>query len=424
MSMRTAATYIATLLSLAANAQHTPGGVSSPRVWSGANKQIVTADTLPQNASCITTFQVIIPTEEAEDATFISGQTLITSRRVAEPNSGQYINFADNIPANIPRIISVRRRLTEADTATISTADLPLTAGSDSIRESIVFDRLISSRKRQKVDTYLALKYGITLDQATPTSYIGSNGRMVWDAVANAEFSHHIFGLCNDTISGLYTAEGVSAENTDLLKITADTLSPMSYVVIGDNTQSLRYIREKGLPKRLGRTWKITTSGYTPQTINITFNAERIEEAFPLDTGEHYWLAINDTVYLKSADFGPLKAQFDGVPIEGGMTFTIIAAKGEEQPVIEDTNSDNSNIYAVSAAPNPTTDGRVHLRIRLREVADVRVGLHSFDGHSYAVQSGGVSDFYNITVTLPSKGVWVATVESGKDKQSYKLISK
>ncbi len=152
---QTIAILMAMSLCLAANSQHTPGGVSSPCVWSEANKQIVTADTLPQNASCITTFQVIIPTEEAEDATFISGQTLITSRRVAEPNSGQYINFADNIPANIPRIISVRRRLTEADTATISTADLPLTAGADSICESIVFDRLISSRERQKVYTYL-----------------------------------------------------------------------------------------------------------------------------------------------------------------------------------------------------------------------------------------------------------------------------
>ncbi len=424
MSMRTTATYIATLLSLAANAQHNPGGVSRPCVWSEANKQIVTADTLPQNAIGFTSFQVVIPAEEAEDATLVSAQTLITSRRVAEPNSGQYINFADNIPANIPRIISVRQRLSDTDTASVFLTDLPLSEGADSICESIVFDRLISSCERQKIDTYLALKYGITLDQTTPASYIGSNGRMVWNSVENAEFSHHIFGICNDTISRLYACENISAENADLLKITADTIHPMGYVVLGDDNRSLKYIREEGQPKRLGRTWRVSTTGTTLQTIYIAFDAERIEEAFPLEADEHYWLSINDTAYLKSADLGSLKAQFDGVPIEGGMTFTIIAAEGDEQPELEDTNADSSNIYAVSAAPNPTTDGRVHLRIRLREVADVRVGLHSFDGNCYAVQSGGGSDFYNITVTLPSKGVWVATVESGKDKQSYKLISK
>ncbi len=112
------------------------------------------------------------------------------------------------------------------------------------------------------------------------------------------------------------------------------------------------------------------------------------------------------------------------MPINKGITFTIIAAKGDKQPEPEEANAADGSIYAVSAAPNPTTDGRVHLRIRLREVADVRVGLHSLDGHSYAVLSGGGSDFYRITVTLPSEGVWVATIESGKDKRSYKLISK
>lgn len=422
--MRTTATHIAMLLCLAASAQHLPGGVSKPCVWSAANEQVNMVDTLPQNAIGFTSFQVVIPAENAESATLISGQTLMTSRRVAEPNCGQYINFADNIPANIPRIISVRQRLSESDTTTISTANLPLSENSYSICESIVFDRLLSSRERQKVDTYLALKYGITLDQTNPSSYIGSDGRMIWDAVANTEFSHRIFGICNDTISRLYTRENTSAENINLLKIAANTLFPMSYVVIGDDGKPLKYTRKEGKPKRLIRTWRVSTTGETPETVSIAFDAGRIEEAFPLEADEHYWLSINDTAYLKSADLGSLKAQFDGVPMNNGMTFTIIAAKGDVQPEQEDANADDSNIYAVSAAPNPTTDGRVHMRIRLREVADVKVGLHSFDGHRYAVQSGGGSDFYCITVTLPSEGVWVSTVESGKDKRSYKLISK
>ena len=424
MSMRTTATHIAMLLCLAASAQHLPGGVSKPCVWSVANEQINTIDTLPQNAIGFTSFQVVIPTVDAENATLVSGQTLITSRRVAEPNSGQYINFADNIPANVPRIMSVRQRMSESNPTTVSMADLPLTANSDSICESIIFDKLLSCRERQKVDTYLALKYGITIDQTNPSSYIGCDGRVVWNAVANAEFSHHIFGICNDTISRFYTRENTSAENTDLLKITADTLSPMSYVVLGDDNNSLKYICEDGLPKRLGRTWRVSITGETPETVNIAFDAERIEEAFHLEADEHYWLSINDTAYLKSADLGSLMAQFDDVPLRDGMTFTIIAARGDEQPKLEAANAADDSIYAVSAAPNPTTDGRVHLRIRLREVTDVKVGLHSLDGHRYAVQSGSGSDFYCITVTLPSEGVWVATVESGNGKRSYKLISK
>ena len=422
--MRTLAIHITMLFCLAANAQNMPGGVAMPQVWSKTNKSISITDTLPQNTIGITIFQVVVPTAESENATMTSGQTLVTSRRVAEPSSAQYINFSDNIPTNIPRIISIRRRLTEADTTTILTANLPLSENADSICESIIYSRMLSSRERQKVDTYLALKYGVTLDQTTPTSYVSSDGRVVWDAVANAEFSHHIFGLCNDTVSSFYSSEKTSAEDANLLKIGADTISPMSYVVCGDDNNSLKYTREEGQPKQLGRTWKITATGYTPKTIDIAFDAERIEEAFPLEDGEHYWLAINDTAYKKSADLGSRKAQFGNVPLRDGMTFTIVAAKGDEQPEIEETQENKSGIYAVAVTPNPTTDGHVNLRIRLREEAAVKVSLYGLDGHQYATMSSSDSDFYNVTVTLPSVGVWVATIESGDSKQSYKLIRK
>ena len=424
MKMRAFAIHVAMLLCLAANAQHLPGGVAMPQVWSKTNKSISVTDTLPQNTIGITAFQVVVPSAESENATITSGQTLVTSRRVAEPSSAQYINFADEATAGVPRIISVRRRVSETDTAVVSILNLPLSENADSICESIVYSRMLSNRERQKIDTYLALKYGVTLDQTAPSSYVGSDGRVVWDAVVNAEFSHHIFGLCNDTISNLYSSETTSAEEINLLKIGADTISLMSYVVCGDDNNSLKYTREEGHPKRLGRTWKITTTGYTPKTIKIAFDAERIEEAFPLEEGEHYWLAIGDTAYKKSAELGSLKAQFDDVPLQNGMTFTIVAAKGEDEPEIEETQENKSGIYAVAVTPNPTTDGHVNLRIRLREEAAVKVSLYGLDGHQYATESRNGSDFYSVTVTLPSVGVWIATVESGDSKQSYKLIRK
>lgn len=421
--MRTLAIHITMLFCLAANAQNMPGGVSMPQVWNKANKSISITDTLPQNTIGLTAFQVVVPTAESENATMTSGQTLVTSRRVAEPSSAQYINFSDNIPTNIPRIISIRRRLTEADT-TILTANLPLSENADGICESIIYNRMLSSRERQKVDTYLALKYGVTLDQTIPTSYVSSDGQVVWDAVANAEFSHHIFGMCNDTISKFYSTKASNAEEKNLVIIKTDSIESMSYVVCGDDNNALKYIRKEGQPKRLGRTWKIMTTGNTPQSVTIKFDAERIEEAFPLEDGEHYWLAINDTAYKKSADLGSRKAQFGNVPLRDGMTFTIVAAKGDEQPEIEETQEDKSSIYAVAVTPNPTTDGHVNLRIRLREEAAVKVSLYGLDGHQYATMSSSDSDFYNVTVTLPSVGVWVATVESGDSKQSYKLIRK
>lgn len=62
-----------------------------------------------------------------------------------------------------------------------------------------------------------------------------------------------------------FTHANTSAENINLLKIAANTLFPMSYVVIGDDDKPLKYTRKEGKPKRLIRTWRVSTTGETPK---------------------------------------------------------------------------------------------------------------------------------------------------------------
>lgn len=405
-----------------AAAQHSPGGVGDVSLWSCANAAIV--DTVRRGAVGITAFQVVVPTTDGENATLMSGALVATSRRVAEPNSGQYVNFAGDAPINVPRVISLRRRVADSDTASVAVSELPLTANSDSVCESIVYGRMLSNRDRQKVDTYLALKYGVTLDQTAPASYVSPDGRIVWDAVGNAQYSHHMAGLCNDTVSRLYKPAAVNAESAGLLRLAVDTVAPASYVICGDDDGPLRYIRGDGQPKRLMRSWRISASGDVPKLISLSLNAGSIQEAHPLRAGEHYWLTIDDTAYVKSADLGALAARFDSVPVRDGMTLAIVAARGDEEPENEDSPAAEDDIYAVSVAPNPTTDGRVSLRIRLREAAPVTISLYAPDGHPYATRSRSGSDFYNVRLALPSHGVWIATVECGEIRRPYKLISK
>ena len=47
----------------------------------------------------------------------------------------------------------------------------------------------------QRIESYFALKWGTTLDQTTPTSYLSSTGTLVWDAAANATYKNNIAGL-------------------------------------------------------------------------------------------------------------------------------------------------------------------------------------------------------------------------------------
>ena len=49
--------------------------------------------------------------------------------------------------------------------------------------EVIVYNRGVSDTERRQIESYLALKYGVTLDQTTPQDYIASDGAtLMWDA--------------------------------------------------------------------------------------------------------------------------------------------------------------------------------------------------------------------------------------------------
>ena len=419
-----ALTFAATLTTAPAVAQHAPGGVPSPRVWGTDGAPAALTDTIPPSAGGLTTFQVVVPSASGEDATLTTGLTLVTSRRVAEPSTAQYINFAVDGSDAAPRLVTVRRRLSEADTAAVLTSGLPLTGTADSICETIAYARMLSAAERQRVDTYLALRHGVTLDQTSPASYVASDSRTVWDAVARAAHSHRIAGLCADTLSHLYRPVATAAATDSLLVLAADTLPPMAYILCGDDDGALRYVHADGAPRRVARTWLISATGDEPPSLTLSFDASRIEEAFPLQAGEHYWLATSDSACLRSDDLGPDAALFHDVAVHDGMTFTLLAAAGDDAPEPETPSAaePGSRFRAVSVSPNPTTDGLVALRISLQAEAPVTVTLHSEAGRPFASASHSGSDYYALTLRLPAAGIWFATLRSGASTRTFKLV--
>lgn len=67
------------------------------------------------------------------------------------------------------------------------------------IPEFIVYGRVLTPFERRKVETYLALKYGKTLD----LSYIASDGNLIWNLEESGVYKHRITGLIRDDASGL-----------------------------------------------------------------------------------------------------------------------------------------------------------------------------------------------------------------------------
>ena len=75
--------------------------------------------------------------------------------------------------------------------------------GNASIRgyapELIVFSRMLTPDERRKVESYLAVKYGITLKG----SYLDSDGNLTWDMAENQAYHHRVTAVGTDIVGSL-----------------------------------------------------------------------------------------------------------------------------------------------------------------------------------------------------------------------------
>ena len=80
----------------------------------------------------------------------------------------------------------------------------------------------LSSTDRQKIESYLAIKYGITLDQSSPQNYIASDGSKIIDAFSISPYKDNIFGIGRDDASGLDQRISRSANKDSVLIVSTD----------------------------------------------------------------------------------------------------------------------------------------------------------------------------------------------------------
>ena len=79
--------------------------------------------------------------------------------------------------------------------------------------ENIVFDRELTAEEFHRVESYLAIKYGVTLGtNGTSVDYNSSNNTIVWDQSANVGYNYDIAGISRDDNSALSQLKSHSVE--------------------------------------------------------------------------------------------------------------------------------------------------------------------------------------------------------------------
>ena len=256
------------------------------------------------------------------------------------------------------------------------------------IGEVIMFRKKLSDLDRQKVESYLALKYGISLT----SNYIASDETTsIWTDDSDG-YNKDVFGIGQDDASGLdqKVSRSVNSSNSPILATTADFTSSNfdgSRTGLGDGNfitmahdngteNSFTSSFNGGTNNRSDRVWKVDETGTVgdvffaiPKTA-ITFPSGipvlviSSDETFNssdnvinlTDDGTYYWASINpdDGSYVSFAATTPgftlSKSALTIAENAGTGTFTVVLDAQPSNNVILNVTSDDTNEATIDKA--------------------------------------------------------------------------
>ena len=185
------------------------------------------------------------------------------------------------------------------------------------ISEIILYSRKLSSLERQQVNSYMALKYGLTLGIGTPVDYLASDGSTkMWDAAANGAYAKHITGIGRDDRGMLYQKQSLSAD-TGIVTIAAGTAvaatnkdntttitNDLSFFTFGDDGGATTYLTPvtgiAGINSRMARIFKAQKTNWADQDITFRLTGGNAQTHLVVSTDASF--GTGDVTYALNAD--------------------------------------------------------------------------------------------------------------------------
>ncbi|MCB9032969.1 MAG: gliding motility-associated C-terminal domain-containing protein [Chitinophagales bacterium] len=151
------------------------------------------------------------------------------------------------------------------------------------VNEVIIYNRKLDSVELLKVNSYLAIKYGITLDQRQINDYIASNGTSLYAASTYGAYDHDIAGIGIDSCSSLIQLKSTSANEDAVVTMTADTANVTNFeFLLWANNDSALTLNTTNLPtidllcpSRLERIWHTQETGDVG-LVDLDFNLNKL----------------------------------------------------------------------------------------------------------------------------------------------------
>ena len=393
--------------------------------------------------------------------------TGLTDKRLLRPNS-EYIYPVKR--RGIPLIntsmqaFSKVRGSADSNYFVLGEAFLPdstLSSFSGYIAECLVFDRFLKKREALQIETYLAVKYGITL---IASDYISSSGAVLWNYEANKLYSNGIAGIGRDDFFGLEQKQGSSSEEPDLLTIGVGEFSELNsennynlnnedFILLGHDDGGLVFeqVSWSDTLSMLNRKWLIqTTFANNSFPTNVKFRLPENKDSVQI-----YYLAIDRSGL---ADFQSNTVEYiaqDSIDSAGYVYFRGIIWNSKDaftfsyRTVLEEdtdnldtnntalknrqkSNSSDENLGINSSEnaqaqpiytlyPNPTT-GYYRLEATFPEVTSVVLRTCTQIGSVLAVRKDAGKTHYFFDGYIDGQGSYLLEIESVYGKKTFKLV--
>ncbi len=202
----------------------------------------------------------------------------------------------------------------------------PQTGFDGEIAEIIVYDTIIGNYPLQKVNSYLAIKYGITLNQNSKYNYFSSNDSIIWDATKAGIYNKNIAGIGQDNASSLYQLKSKSDNDNSYLTIGSPSdLQNLEFLTWSDNGAIFEAVKDSivdifpPIERRVQKMWKIQKRGIVGNVgiefdiSNIPGNKSAEDIVLVIDSND----IVNDGYYkiLNVSDFKNNIIYFDKVDL-------------------------------------------------------------------------------------------------------------
>lgn len=152
--------------------------------------------------------------------------------------------------------------------------------GKINLAEVILFDKVLTKKEILKVQSQLAIKYGVSLPR--DSSYFNTDGVVVYDPEGHLAYNHRVIGIAKD--QDLKVSQ-TTHHQEKFLRIGLGGIAPVSkhnvaalddnsYLFIGDNNRDLFFVEDE-----LRRKWKVSINHpkFADQLFSLKFPKEGME---------------------------------------------------------------------------------------------------------------------------------------------------